>query len=200
MKFLKNTFPENNINKDNYDLIPISKTTKEKQNRNTLILFLIIFYILCFGLGTLMYTYHSKFIHSGLYFVIFLLLSFVIIVPIHLFLHILVYPGGLNDDNTYLGFDKNRFNFYALYNKSLSRNRHIISILLPFFIISIPSFIILIFYLKTMLLYAIFCANTLLCVFDFYDLFFLLFKVDKDNKKLKIIKVENSFFMVKKNI
>ena len=77
MIFLKDSYP---IFNSKHEYIYIHPTSDDIYLRNIFKLFLILFYSLCFGLGIMMYTYHSKFVHSAFCFLGFLVISFIIVI------------------------------------------------------------------------------------------------------------------------
>ena len=192
MKFIKNEYPYFDLSDKFKNLNSI---TTDKYKKTIFTLFLILFYSLCFGLGMMMFNYHSKFVSSAFYFLFFLIVSSIIIVPIHLLLHALALPGQYSNNDIYVGFNKSLLNFFVLYNKPMSKKRLIFSTLLPFIFITASTLGTLLFIYKNMFVYALFCFNILLSVFDLYDAYILIFK-DKGekDKSNRYIKVENSIY------
>ena len=64
MNYLKNNYP---IVKSKYKFTNIHPISEDKYLIYIFKIFLVLFYPLCFGLGIMMYTYHSKFIHYAFY-------------------------------------------------------------------------------------------------------------------------------------
>ena len=123
MNYLKNNYP---IVKSKYKFTNIHPISEDKYLIYIFKIFLVLFYPLCFGLGIMMYTYHSKFIHYAFYFLAFLALSLFIIAPLHILIHVLAYPGSYNDKNLYVGFNKKHLNLFAIYNFATYKEKVVI--------------------------------------------------------------------------
>lgn len=190
MNILKNTFP---VYRQKYKCKNIYPISEKKYLKNVIKIFLILFYLLCFGLGTMMYTYHSNFINSAFYFLVFLIASFFIIIPLHILIHVIALPGRFDDKDLYVGFNKKYLNFFVIYNKPISKKRFLISTLLPFVSISLITLLFLLFLYTNMFVYSLFCSNALLSVQDIYDTYILLNHKDK-KIHTKYIKIENSIY------
>ncbi|MCG6185994.1 DUF3267 domain-containing protein [Maribellus maritimus] len=70
-------------------------------------------------------------------------LSFLILMPIHEFIHALFFPEKLKSDNIFVGFTMAGFAFFAAYIGEMKRNRFIVILLAPLIIISLLGIIIL---------------------------------------------------------
>lgn len=190
MNCLKNNYP---IVQSKYKFTNIHPKSEDEYLIYIFKIFLVLFYPLCFGLGIMMYTYHSKFIHYAFYFLAFLALSLLIITPLHILIHVLAYPGSYNDENLYVGFNKKHLDFFAIYNLPLTRKRLLFSLLLPLLSLSFITLITLIFFYTNMFVYALFCVSVLLSVHDIYDAYVLIkYKDPKEN--VKYTKIENSIY------
>lgn len=187
---LKDSYP---IFNSKHEYIDIHPTSDDIYLRNIFKLFLILFYSLCFGLGIMMYTYHSKFVHSAFCFLGFLVISFIIVIPLHILLHILTLPGNFSDDELCVGFNKKYLDFFVIYNKPISKKNLIISSIFPLLFISIITFLLLVFEFTNMFIYALFCSNILMSTQDIYDTYILL-KDKSEEEHTKYIKVENSIY------
>lgn len=190
MIFLKDSYP---IFNPKHEYIDIHPTSEEIYLSNILKLFLILFYPLCFGLGIMMYTYHSKFALSAFYFLGFLIISFFIIIPLHILLHVLTLPGNFSDDELYVGFNRKYLDFFVIYNRPISKKKLIISAIFPLLFISIITFFLLVFEFTNMFIYALLCSNILISTQDIYDVYILL-KDKSEEEHTKYIKVENSIY------
>lgn len=75
----------------------------------------------------------------------YILISFIILIPIHEIVHALFFPEKLSSENVYLGFLLKGLVFFAAYNGEIKRKQFIKVLISPFIIISAIGFIILSF-------------------------------------------------------
>jgi hypothetical protein len=70
-------------------------------------------------------------------------LAFALIIPVHELLHAVVFPERLTSKHVMLGFWPKAFVFFAHYDGELTRNRFIVVLVTPFFVLSVLPLILL---------------------------------------------------------
>lgn len=198
MKYINEAFPIYHEEfSECYNIELINNTNMIYQNKALIILFLSIFYFLCFILGVIMFTYHNFAFKYFFYFLLFLIFLSLIVIPLHLFLHTLTLPSKNFEGSIVFGFDKSKFNFFAYYKNKLTKFRLLLSLLLPFIALTIIPTVVIILTPATMYLYAIICLNTILSVFDLYDCYILIVKGRTKEKKCFYIKSGNFIYRLR---
>ncbi|QST00975.1 DUF3267 domain-containing protein [Pontibacillus sp. ALD_SL1] len=66
-----------------------------------------------------------------------LLLAYIVLVPIHEWLHAMVFPDKLKSDDIYVGVLRKYLVFFAFYTNEMSRNRALAVYMTPFLVLSV---------------------------------------------------------------
>ncbi|WP_345240602.1 DUF3267 domain-containing protein [Pontibacillus salipaludis] len=72
-----------------------------------------------------------------------LLLAYAVMLPIHEWLHAVVFPAKLKSDDIYVGVLMKYLVFFAFYTKRMSRNRALAVYLTPFLVLSILPIVVM---------------------------------------------------------
>lgn len=67
------------------------------------------------------------------------LLAFILVIPIHELLHALVFPNVLGSNKVTIGFWPKHVVFFSYFSGEITRNRFVLSLIMPFSIISVAS-------------------------------------------------------------
>jgi hypothetical protein len=118
-----------------------------------------------------------------------LLISLIILVPIHELIHALFFPEKLSSDNVYFGFLLKGLAFFAAYIGQMKRNEFIRVLISPLVIMSVIGMIILIIIGHNNILEHIIVINAVAACVDTMGVFMILRQVPKNtivkNKGLK---------------
>lgn len=118
-----------------------------------------------------------------------MLISFLIFMPIHEFIHALFFPENLMSKNVFLGFTFKGIAPFAAYTGEMKRNTFIKSLLAPFIIITLLGFLTLMIFGKNNLIEHIIVFNALGACADCLGVFLLLRQVPQNamvrNKKIR---------------
>jgi len=121
--------------------------------------------------------------------IITLLISFLIFMPIHEFIHALFFPENLLSKNVFLGFTFKGFVPFAAYTGEMKRSTFIKVLLAPFVIITLLGFLCLIIIGRNELIEHIIVFNAFGASADCLAVFLILRQVPKysvvRNKKMK---------------
>lgn len=186
MKYINGDFPNftNIIAKDE----TIKKATPNLRRNELKYIFICMYttiLILCFGLGYNLLSFHSKFIHAfGLFCLIFIL-SFIVVIPLHLLIHTFLYDGGIKNNNCIIGFNKTYLSVYNYYNGTIKYSRFIIMTLLPFLLLTILPLLLIAVTGFNIVLYAICLSNAILSCYDLYDIYIIIRKIPKNSYIIK---------------
>lgn len=166
--------------------------TRKEIFRSRFYIFIFIFFLTFFTFGYKLFFYKNAFVVTLLSYFLLMFLCIFLCIPIHLFIQGVIYKDFKNI-NLILWKDNLHLSIY--YNKYVSKKRHILSLILPFIILTaIPLFIITFLY-DSLVLVSIASINILLSSLDLYNLYrfikynnykFIFNGVDiiaKDNKK-----------------
>lgn len=182
MKFILNKFP------DDDSFVPGEEWTPLKESSNLWVIqlqavpFLIINVVLMILLMRLIgvkfeFNYYT------------MLISFLIFIPIHEFIHALFFPENLMSDNVFFGFTIKGFAPFAAYIGEMKRITFIKVLLAPFIIITILGFIYLLLVGRNNLVEHIIVFNALGACADCLGVFLILKQVPKyaivRNKKIR---------------
>ena len=118
-----------------------------------------------------------------------MLISFLIFMPIHEFIHALFFPENLMSKNVFFGFTFKGFAPFAAYIGEMKRNTFVKVLLAPFAIITLLGFLYLIFLGRNELIEHIIVFNALGACADCLGVFLILRQVPKysivRNKKIR---------------
>lgn len=118
-----------------------------------------------------------------------MLISFLIFMPIHEFIHALFFPENLLSKNLFFGFTFKGLAPFAAYIGEMRRNTFIKVLLAPFIIISILGFLYLLVFGRNELIEHIIVFNALGACADCLGVFLVLRQVPKNatvrNKKIR---------------
>ena len=118
-----------------------------------------------------------------------MLISFLIFIPIHEFIHALFFPENLLSKNVFFGFTFKGLAPFAAYVGELKRNTFIKDLLAPFIIISVLGFLYLFLFGRDELIEHIIVFNALGSCADCLGVFLILRQVPKNatvrNKKIR---------------
>ena len=118
-----------------------------------------------------------------------MLISFLIFMPIHEFIHALFFPENLLSKNVFFGFTFKGFAPFAAYIGEMKRNTFIKVLLAPFVIITLLGFLYLIIFGMNELVEHIIVFNALGACADCLGVFLILRQVPKyaivRNKKIR---------------
>jgi hypothetical protein len=118
-----------------------------------------------------------------------ILISFLIFMPIHEFIHALFFPENLLSKNVFFGFTFKGFAPFAAYIGELKRNTFIKVLLAPFIILTLLGFLHLIILGRNELIEHIIVFNALVACADCLGVFLILRKVPQyatvRNKKIR---------------
>lgn len=106
-----------------------------------------------------------------------LLLSFLILIPLHEFTHALTFPAPIGSSDIYLGFSVKEFVPFAAYTGSMTRKEALWNLMAPFAILSILSFGLLAFLPENSLVKHIVLFNAMASCVDSMDAFQILRRV-----------------------
>jgi hypothetical protein len=118
-----------------------------------------------------------------------MLISFLIFIPIHEFIHALFFPENLLSKNVFFGFTFNGFAPFAAYIGEMKRNTFIKVLLAPFIILTLLGFLYLIIFGRNELIEHIIVFNALGACADCLGVFLILRQVPQyatvRNKKIR---------------
>lgn len=107
-----------------------------------------------------------------------LLISMLVIIPIHELLHLAVHPRSKIETDSVLGFWPATLMFYAHFHGELARNRFLLILAMPTLVISLLSlFICAVFQIAPPLLAFISTINALFACGDFFAMALIIFQV-----------------------
>jgi len=109
-----------------------------------------------------------------------LLLSFLIFIPLHEFIHALTFPAPISSSDIYLGFSLKEFMPFAAYTGKMTRTEALWNLIAPFIILSALSFALLTFIPGNSLLKHIVLFNAMASCVDSMDAFRIIRRVPKD--------------------
>jgi hypothetical protein len=109
-----------------------------------------------------------------------LILSFLIFIPLHEFIHALTFPVPISSKDIYLGFSLKEFVPFAAYTGKMTRTEALWNLLAPFTITTVFVFGLLIFFPENSLLKHIALFNAMASCVDSMDAFRILKCVPKD--------------------
>jgi hypothetical protein len=118
-----------------------------------------------------------------------MLISFLIFVPIHEFIHALFFPENLWSKNVFFGFTFKGFAPFAAYIGEMKRNTFIRILLAPFIIITVLGFLYLVVFGRNELIEHVVVFNALVSCADCLGVFLILRQVPANsvvrNKKIR---------------
>ena len=193
--FIYGSFPniESEIS-NRYKLIPVDANTTTEQRKYSYLIMLFVYYPLCFGLGYSMFSFHTLFINSAFWFVGYLIITSIFVIPLHYFLQSLFYHVKITSKDCFIGFNKNVLVPFCYCKKGLKRGRLLLATLTPYILLTVIPLVIFINSDTNMCLYSIACGNALLSSFDIYDSYMLIKKIPKGNSF--IIKSNNTYYTI----
>lgn len=182
MRFILNKFPDDESFNPDQEWIPLKESTNlwiiQLQALPFLILNVILMILLMRVIGI-------KFEMNTTT----MLISFLILTPIHELIHALFFPENLLSKNVYFGFTFNGFAPFAAYIGEMKRNTFIKVLLAPFIIITLLGFLYLIIFGSNELIEHIIVFNALGACADCLGVFLILKQVPKyasvRNKKIR---------------
>lgn len=177
-----------------YKLLLADSNTTSEQRKYSYIIMLFIYYLLCFGLGYSMFSFHTLFINSAVWFVGYLIITSFFVIPLHYFLQCIFYSVKINSNNCFIGFNKSLLIPFCYCKKGLKRGRLLISDLVPSILLTTITLVIFINSETNMCLYSIVCGNALLSAFDIYDMYILIKKIPRGD--IFIIKSNNTYHTI----
>ncbi|MGL4731935.1 MAG: DUF3267 domain-containing protein [Clostridium sp.] len=124
----------------------------------------IISLIFSFGVGYSLYPYHTQALNALKYFFMYFILSLIVVFPVHYATHIILIPSSIRKG--FFVVNLNRLSVKLFINKSISKDRYILSYLMPFIILTIIPFIYVTFINHNLVVFAIAYANALYSVGD----------------------------------
>jgi hypothetical protein len=112
------------------------------------------------------------------------LVAFALIIPIHEILHAAVFPERLSSKRVMLGFWPKAFVFFAHYDGEVTRNRFIVVLVTPFFVLSVlPLMLLKLFGIQNQDFVFLCCAINAFCSSgDLLGVCLILFQVPRKAK------------------
>lgn len=194
---IKTSFPAvDTLETEDYKLTPIDDNSIYKQRKYCYIMMLLLYYTLCFGLGLTIQYYHSLFVEACFWFLGYFLISIIIILPAHLILRSLLLGVNIFGKECYGVFNTEYLMPYFVVDRVCGKRRLIVSYLIPLILLSIAPFIFFMYLEVNLFIYALFCTNTLISVFDIYDSYIL---IKKAPVACGVVKNNNIFHVYRKN-
>ncbi|MGG7098093.1 DUF3267 domain-containing protein [Clostridium sardiniense] len=145
--------------------------------KNRFYIFLFIFFLTFFSFGYKLFFYKDAFIATLLSYLLLMFLCIFLCIPIHLFIQGVAYKNFKNI-NLIMWIDNFHISIY--YSKYASNKRHILSLILPFIILTIIPLFIITFLYNSIVLVSIASANILISSLDLYNLYrFIRYNNDK---------------------
>jgi len=94
--FIYGPFPniENEIS-SRFKLIPADSNTTVEQRKYSYLIMFSIYYPLCFCLGYSMFSFHTLFLDSAIWFLGYLIITSFFVIPIHYLIQCLFYPVNI---------------------------------------------------------------------------------------------------------
>ena len=118
-----------------------------------------------------------------------------ILIPIHEYAHAIIYPKFGLSDKTIIGFWPKKFVFYAYHDKPMKRNRILLAMLSPLFMLTIvPVLLISILNLNSVYLAIITLLNPMAGAGDIFYTILVLKQVPKNS----LVRTDTSRFFCKK--
>ncbi len=190
MRFILNEFPDDDSFQPDENWIPLKESTNLWIIQLQALPFVIINMVLMIVLMKLI----------GINFklnIITMLISFLVFMPVHEFIHALFFPESLSSKKVYFGFTTKGFALFAAYTGEMKRNTFIKSLLAPFIIISVLGFAYLLLFGSNELVEHIIAFNAAGACADCLGVFLIATQVPGQsmvrNKKIKTFwKADNS--------
>ena len=110
------------------------------------------------------------------------MLFIILIVPIHEFLHAVIFKGGLTSKRVVFGFYPKVFGFYAYYNGKITRHRYIIIAVFPFLMLTvIPLMVVTLFQVECKYLVEVIFASGMGSGMDILGIIIILRQVPRQS-------------------
>lgn len=170
MKFVLNKFPDDETFQPNEEWTPLKESSNLWLIQLQAVPFMIVNVVTMLLLMQLI----------GIHFVLntgSMLISFLIFVPIHEFIHALFFPENLLSKNVFFGFTFKGFAPFAAYIGEMKRNTFIRILLAPFIIITVLGFLYLVVFGRNELIEHVIVFNALGSCADCLGVFLILKQV-----------------------
>lgn len=169
MKFIKSAYPSSENFNPTTDVWTKSKEPTQK------VFFILAFIILVFTI-LIMHKLRDFLSPSNSYTnILYDMIFFLVLIPIHELLHALVFPEPLTSRNVIFGTLLEKGCFYAYYDGEMTKCRFLISIITPFTILTLIPLILVIFGVFNSYLFEFSYINSLFCCGDIISFFIIIF-------------------------
>lgn len=182
MRFVLNKFPDDETFHPNEEWTPLKESTNLWLIQLQAVPFMIVNVVTMLLIMRLI----------GIHFVLntgSMLISFLIFVPVHEFIHALFFPENLWSKNVFFGFTFKGFAPFAAYIGEMKRNTFVRILLAPFIIITVLGFLYLVVFGRNELIEHVIVFNALGASADCLGVFLILRQVPANsvvrNKKIR---------------
>lgn len=173
MKFIKSAYPSS----ENFNpATDVWTKSKEPTQKNFFILAFIILVFTILLMNKLI-DFLSPF--NSYTNILYDMVLFLVIIPIHELFHALVFPEPLTSRHVIFGTLLEKGCFYAYYDGEMTKCRFLISIIMPFTILTLLPLILIIFCGFNGYLFECSYINSLFCCGDIISFFIIIFTLPK---------------------